>query len=512
MIRLIASLAGVWLLTQSGFAADLRVPALFGDNACVQAGRPVAVWGWAKPGAKVVVTLGDSAAEVTAGPGGRWLAEIPALKPGGPHVLTIKSGAEEVRSENILAGEVWLASGQSNLFFPVGKTQDAAKDVPAARHPEIRLFRCEVLPSYETASEPRGRWEVCSPETVPEFSGVAYFFGERIHRELGFPVGLIQASLGGTPIEGWLPPELWKEGEDFARIHREQEGYGDSHMRKKYERAVAAWKRRGSPADAEPPAPDYSRVDQNDPSVCFNAAIAPLVPYTLAGFVWYQGEWNTGRAGDYGKLLAQLVTKWRTLWGGGDLPFLVVQLPAIGTKTSGSSVDPKSGWAALREQQASVRSLPKTGLAVTIDLGGELHPPRKREVGERLARLALAEVYGRGGVSQGPVLKSATPQDGRIVLAFDHAEGMTLQPVDGRTGFAVAGDDKVFHAAQAIVDGGDVIVSSAAVPAPRHVRYLWAQNPSATLYNAAQLPAGPFRTDDWPDARAADNEKPPTAK
>ncbi len=512
MIRPIASLAGVWLFALSGLAADLRVTALFGDNACVQAGRPVAVWGWAKPGADVVVTLGNSAANATAGPDGRWLAEIPALKPGGPHVLTVKSGAEELHSRNILAGEVWLASGQSNMFFPVGKTQDAAKDVPAARNPDIRLFRCEVVPNYEAASEPRGRWEVCSPETVKEFSGVAYFFGEKIHKALGVPVGLIQSSLGGTPIEGWLPPDLWKEGADFARIREEQEGYGDSHMRKKYERAMAAWKRRGSPADAEPPAPDYSRVDQNDPSVCFNAGIAPLVPCTLAGVLWYQGEWNTGRADEYGKLLAQLVAKWRKLWGGGELPFFVVQLPAIGTKISGSPVDARSGWAALREQQATVRSLPKTGLAVTIDLGGELHPPRKREVGERLALLALADVYGRGGASQGPVLKSATPRGGRIVLAFDHADGMTLKPVDGRTGFAVAGDDKVFHAAQAVVDDDGVVVSSQAVPAPRHVRYLWAQNPQATLYNAAQLPAGPFRTDDWADARAADDEKQPAAK
>lgn len=489
-------------------ATSLRVPALFGDNACVQAGQPLAVWGWSDPASKVTITLDKSSVETTTDADGRWQAELPGIPVGGPYVLSVQSGDQTVTSKNIVAGEVWLASGQSNMFWPLTKTEHAARDIPTAGNDQLRLFRSEIIPSFDTASEPRGKWEVCTPESVAEFSGVAYYFGRKLQKDLNVPVGMIQVSLGGTPIEGWLPPELWKESAEFKALRKVQEGKADDHARKTYERLFQKWKKRGSPAGKEPPKPDYAEVDQNDPSVCFNVGIAPLAPYTLTGFLWYQGEWNTGRAEHYDKLLTQLVGKWRKLWGGTELPFYVVQLPNIGKEPSEEPVDFKSGWAALREEQATVLKLPNTGLAVTIDLGGELHPPQKLEVGERLARIALAQAYKRDIPALGPSLTEAKAEGGKLILTFANADGLTLTPAHGRTGFALAGDDKIYHAANATVEGEKILLSTPAVPAPKFVRYLWAQNPQATVYNSAGLPAGPFRTDSWENIeRISSDEK-----
>ncbi len=492
---LVATLA---LVVQS-WAASLKVSPLFGDNACVQAGRPVEVWGWSEPGSKVAIDLAGSSAEVVADKEGRWQTKLKPVKAGGPYVLTIKSGDQAVESKNILAGEVWLASGQSNMFWPLYKAQDAEAEIASANHEKLRLFRCDIQPSFQPAIEPVGRWEICTPETAREFSGVAYYFGKNLQKELGTPVGLIQSALGGTPIEGWLPPDLWKESADFERIRKVQDDLADDHMRKTYERLFKAWEKKGSPAGKKPPEPDYGSVDQNDVSVCYNVGIAPVAPYTVAGFLWYQGEWNTSRASDYGKLLETLVTRWRALWGQGDLPFYVVQLPNIGDKPAKEPAEPKSHWSALREQQATVLKMPNTGLVVTMDVGGELHPPHKREVGERLARIALADVYKKEVVFSGPTLAKAEPAGNKIVLTFENASGLVLKPVEGRTGFAVAGDNKVYHAAEAKVEGEKIALTSPKVPEPKYVRYLWAQNPAVTVFNEAGLPAAPFRTELWDD-------------
>lgn len=502
-LRPLATLVSVLAIASGSHAAPLRMAALFGDNACVQTGRPVAVWGWGDPGAEVTVSMGKSSAKVAVGKDGRWKAELPELPAGGPYVLVAKSGEQTVESRNIVAGEVWLASGQSNMFFPLSKTQDAARDLPEAGNGNLRLFRSEIVPSFETASDPRGKWEVCSPESAAAFSGVAYYFGRKLQKDLNVPVGMIQASLGGTPIEGWLPAELWEESEEFAVLRREQEKKADDHMRKVHQRLSESWAKRGRPAGKEPPKPDYATVDRNDPSVCFNVGIAPLVPYALAGFLWYQGEWNTGRPAAYDRLLDQLVGKWRALWGAGDLPFYVVQLPNVGTKPATKPVEVKSGWAALREKQASVLNLSNTGLAVTIDVGGGLHPPRKQEVGERLARIALANAYKRDVQALGPSLVNAKAEGGKLILTFAAAKGLVLNPVNGRTGFAIAGENKVYHAAEAVVAGETITLTSPAVPEPQFVRYLWAQNPQATVFNSETLPAAPFRTDSWEDFEVA---------
>lgn len=506
-MRLSPFVAVLVVLIARGWAAELKVSALFGDNACIQAGRPVAVWGWGNPGNNVTVSLGDSSADTVVEQSGRWKVQLDPVKAGGPFKLVIKSGSDTIESENILAGEVWLASGQSNMFWPLERAEGGENAIAAAANDQIRLFRCEIEPSFEEATDPRGKWEVCGPDSARAFSGVAYFFGKDLQKQLKVPVGLIQTALGGTPIEGWLPPEVWEEDKDFARIRKVQEDLADNHMRKKYERLLAAWKRGGSKPDKKPAAPDYASVDQNDPSVCFNVGIAPIAPYGIAGFLWYQGEWNTSRASDYGKLLETLVTRWRGLWGSGDLPFYVVQLPSIGAKPAEEPVELKSHWAALREKQADVLKLENTGLVVTMDVGGELHPPYKRQVGERLARWALANAYGKKVQFSGPVLGKAEPSDGRLELTFDHAEDLVMRPVGKRSGFAVAGDDKVYHPADAVVQGSKVKLSSPAVPEPKYVRYLWAQNPSVTLFNGEGLPAAPFRTELWEDFAVEPYEK-----
>lgn len=483
MKRPVLSLLIIGILLTASFlhAAEpaLRVSPLFGDNACLQAGAPLPVWGWAAPKSKVTVTLGKSSAEAVANDEGRWKAELPAQTAGGPHTLAVKSGTAELQSKNILIGEVWLASGQSNMRWPLSQTSEAGKDLPAARHPEIRLFIVDLgtkqaFPLEENVpqEEVRGKWAVCSPESARDFSGVAYFFGLRLHEALGTPVGLIMSAQGSTPIQTWLPPQVWKEQTDLE----------------KYSLA----KRRN------PKKNDTAKVRFDDPSACFNAGIAPLVPYALSGFLWYQGERNSGSPAGYDKLLEQLVVQWRKLWNRGDLPFYVVQLPAIKRpKSPRTAIQQGVTWADIREMQASVLKLPNTGLAVTIDQGGDLHPPHKREVGARLARLALAGSYGKPVIAQGPALASATAEDGKLVLSFRNAEGLVLRPEKGSSGIAVAGDDKVFYEATAEVQGDRIIASNPSVPHPRQARYLWADNPPATLFNGEGLPAAPFRTDDW---------------
>ena len=469
-------------------ADGLKISPLFGTNACVQAGRPIAIWGWDTAGEKVEITLGESSATATTGTDGRWKAELPAVKAGGPYSLVVKDSKSEVRSENVVAGEVWLASGQSNMFFPLARTTDGEKACAGADRPTLRLFLIEVKPTFEPASEPSGQWVVCTPQTVRPFSGVAYYFGARLNDELKTPVGMIQSSLGGTPIQCWLPPDVWGLDANLNRIQEDTIKKADIHAQKRYD----AVKKR----NPKLPPVDLKAVDQNDPSVCFNSGIASIVPYTIAGFLWYQGEWNTATASDYPTLLPLLITKWRELWKEGDIPFYVVQLPAIG-KQFYSSLEEKSPWAALREAQLSALQLPNTGVAITMDVGGELHPPNKKPVGERLAGLALMHQYKKGSDAESPMFAEATPDEGALRVKFSHADGLVLKPATDGTGFFIAGDDKIFHAADATVNGDIVILRSSSVAKPTQARYLWSNNPIATLFNGAGLPASPFRTDKW---------------
>jgi len=486
------SLVLLCVLTASSLRAEtaLKIPPLFGTNACVQAGRPIAIWGWNAAGEKVEIKLGESSATATAGPDGRWTAEIPAIKAGGPYTLVVKDAKTEVKSDNIVAGEVWLASGQSNMFLPLARTTDGEKVIAAADHPTIRLFRTEVKPTNDPATELTGEWLVSSPQTVRDFSGVAYYFGLKLNEELKTPVGMIESSLGGTPIQAWLPLDIWKENASLTRIHDETIKRADGHAQKRYD----ALKKR----NPKMPPVDLTVVDQNDPSVCFNAGIAPLYPYTLAGFLWYQGEWNTGTASDYPELLARLITKWRELWNEGDLPFYVVQLPPVG-KEFYSSVEVKSSWAALREAQLSALKLPNTGIVVTMDVGGELHPPTKKPVGDRLAGLALAHTYGKKIVADSPMFAEAKADGAKLRVKFTSGEGLVIKPAADGTGFFISGADKKFFPADAVVDGDTIVLTSKNVAQPTQVRYLWSNNPIATVFNGAGLPASPFRSDNWED-------------
>lgn len=472
----------------------LKLSTLFGDNACVQADRPIAVWGWAPEGQKVSVTLGTSKAEATAGKEGKWTAQLPALKPGGPYILTATGGGTTLTSKNILVGQVWLASGQSNMFFPMAKTQNAQADIDASKNDQIRLFCIHITPTRTPAADADGQWEVCSPESVAKFSGVAYHFGRKLQKELKQPVGLIQSSLGGTPIEAWTPTEAWSTSPELEKIRQFDVDAAKIHQQKRYEAVLGKWKQHGSKG----PEPKQEKVvDQNEPSVDYNSGIAPTFPYTIAGFLWYQGEWNVSRSAQYGLMLKTLITQWRALWGEGDLPFLVVQLPNYGKEIL-APVDTHRGIMELREAQLAALTLPNTGVATTIDLGdGQLHPPNKKPVGERLALLALAKAYKREVVCDGPTVLKVEPQGNAIVVRFEHAIGLHLDLKDNLSGFAIAGDDRQYHFAKATVSANAVTLTSSDVPAPKYVRYLWANNPKATLFNKEGLAAGPFRTDDW---------------
>lgn len=475
----------------SSARAELIVSPLFGENACLQAEKPIVIWGKADPGAQVEVAMDGQVSSTVAEDNGRWMARLPAMKSGGPFSIKISSGDDQIISSNVVIGEVWLAAGQSNMMFELERTVGAREALEKAHRPDVRLFQLEITPTYQAMDFPAGSWKVCSPETAGKFSGVAYYFGVALNERLQVPVGLIQSAFGGTPIEGWLPTSVWESSADMKRIFQEQEARGDEHMQKRYARVHAAWKRKGSPPASEPPVPDFSQPDRNDPSVCFNSGIAPLLPFSLAGFLWYQGEWNVSRPLEYPMLQRLLIDQWRACWQDDSLAFFFVQLPSRGENFA-AEFEPDSSWAAFREAQEMAANHPGAGMAVTIDVGGSLHPERKREVGDRLARLALKNVYGVSLMPCGPLVDHVERRGSVMAVRFTHAEGLELRPT-GHESFYLRGSEEKFYPAQAKVIGNEIHLTSEHVPEPMEVRYLWANNPEASLFNQEGLPARPFR-------------------
>jgi sialate O-acetylesterase len=353
-------------------------------------------------------------------------------------------------------------------------------------------------------------WQVCSPETVASFSATAYFFGRELHRELKLPVGLINSSWGGTPIQAWTSvkahaavPELQPM---LPALEKAIAAYNPQQARERYEKLTAEWKERRARAaaaneefkQAAPRPPQDPRESPSSPGRLFNGMIAPLAPYAIRGAIWYQGEANAGGAPLYGLQMKTLIDEWRGLWGQGEFPFLFVQLPNF--MAAQQQPSEMGGWPLIREQfLRTLAAVPNTGMAVTIDVGeaDDIHPKNKQEVGRRLAQWVLAKTYGKDVAACGPLYKSMQKLGDQIALEFDYADG--LAPRDGGKlkGFAIAGDDRKWVWADAKVDGGRVVVSSAQIAAPAAVRYAWANNPDCNLMNGAGLPASPFRTDDW---------------
>jgi sialate O-acetylesterase len=394
------------------------------------------------------------------------------------------------------------------MQFPVDDVNDANAEIAAADFPQIRLLIVPCKAFDEPQSNCGGKWAVCSPQTIRRFSAVGYFFGRELHKTLGVPVGLVDSSWGGTTAEAWTSRAVLQGDDDLAKLFTNYQeivaNWDPNKAQAEYERKMAVWKVEVEKAKAEgtkfprDPYKPFSPAMAPGPAKLYNGMVAPVIPLAIRGAIWYQGESNADRPDQYARLLPAMIRNWRADWGQGDFSFYIVQLAnyrEIKEKPSDSE------WPRLREAQLkTMQTVPNTGMAVIIDVGAadDIHPKDKQTVGQRLALWAMAKDYGKDVVFSGPVFKSMEKQDGKCVLSFDYADGLTAKGGEELKGFAIAGEGKKFIWAEAKIEGDKVVVWSEQVPDPVAVRYAWANNPVCNLYNAADLPACPFRTDDWP--------------
>lgn len=494
LLALVSSLAGA-------VHADVKLPALFSDHAVLQRDATVPVWGWAAKGEEVTVSIAGQSQTTQAGDNGKWRVDLKNLSAGGPHALTVK-GSNTITVNDVLIGEVWLGSGQSNMAMTVNRALDYAKEQAAGNLPQVRQFTVRSNAAPTPTDDVIGTWNVCTPDTVGSFSATLFFAGREIHRELKVPVGLINSSVGGTPIESWIDANAQKSKPELKGFFdaRKTEVFDPIAAKAAYEKQVATWteavkKARAAkqPLPRKPRDPIALRATKGNVGGLFNGKINGLIPYAIKGALWYQGEANAqpGKSEYYEHQLTLLVQDWRQRWGY-DFPMAWAQLPNFG----GGRGD---AWCQVREAMLKTLKLPKTGMAVTIDIGEEkdIHPKNKQEVGRRLALWALGDVYGGKGSISGPRYTSSKVTDSSMVIKFTHTDG-GLVFKDAPQGFVIAGADKQWKEATARIEGQTLVVSSPAVAKPVAVRYAWSEMPPCTLWNGAGLPASPFRTDDWP--------------
>jgi len=497
-----------WVLTvlllggTCSLRADVRLAVPFQDHAVLQRDRPLPVWGWADPGERVRVTLGNAApVETNANATGRWRVTLPAQRASATPVELVAEGKNRIVVRDVLVGEVWLCSGQSNMEFRLGGAATAREDIAAAAFPQIRELKVARNPRTTHQEEAPAAWAVCSPATAGEFSAVGFHFARELWASLRVPVGLINCSHGNSPVEAWMSAEaLASEPEFKAVADRWAEvlaKYPAASAR--YETALKRWQADSEAARAagrKPPAkpgPPVGPNHQQEPSALFNGMIAPVVPYALRGFLWYQGESNARRAAEYEKLFGALIRQWRRDFDLPEAPFFWVQLPGLDKMPPTTT---HADWIALREALGANLALPATGQAVTIDLGDatNLHPTRKREVGERLARLARHRVYGEAVEDSGPVLVRATARAGVVDLEFSHTGGALKFGGEPAQAFELAGEDGRFTAPTSIeiLDGNRLRLHAPSINRPAFVRHAWRAYPTGWLLNAQGLPSAPF--------------------
>jgi len=497
--------------------AAVRMPAVFGDHMILQADIPLPIWGQADPGDTLTVTFADQTQTATADKDGAWRVTLNPLQASREaRTLTVQSKTDNRKStfSNVLVGEVWLASGQSNMAMSLGKSAGGAEAVKNSADPLVRVFR--VTPKGISPLKPLddcgGAWAVAGPRTVGNVSAAGYYFLHRIRKELDVPVGLIHSAWGGTCAESWTSREalesspvtqpLWKQFHDAVESFDPATATPPDEAR----RLLDEWrKKRAEAHKAGRPRPRLPNVVRSpvtkrySPCNFYNTMIHPIAPYGIRGALWYQGEGNRSRAEQYRTLLPVMIRDWRKRWGQKQLPFLIVQLANIGKAPDEPG---ESEWAELQWAQVlTARTVPDTGLA-TINDGTDtsLHPRHKKPVGDRLALGALARTYGRKDVAfTGPIFREAKALNGEIHVLFDHATGLRSRDGKALGGFQIAGEDRKWVWADARIRNGNVIVSSPSVAKPLAVRYAWSGNPAgANLTNASGLPAPLFKTDDWP--------------
>ena len=497
---IVVAFCALALLTPS--YAEVKPNSLFSDHLVLQRDVALPVWGTAKEGETVKVSFAGQVVSAVA-KDGQWsvrLKPVPASKTG--QTLTI-TGENTVTVNDVLVGDVWLCSGQSNMGFQLNAAENAAEAAAAADLPLLRQFRVKGVSSPTPLKSLDGQWQVSSPVTAPTFSAVAFFFGREMQSVLGVPIGLVNSTWGGTSATAWMSADALASDPSSVLVgERWTKSMADYPAAKaKFDADLAAWKKEqddakaaGTPFTKKKPNPPPGRGDRNTPTGLFNGMIAPLIPFPFKGIVWYQGEQDASKWAGYRFWFPALIRQWRRDFGQGDLPFLYVQLPNHNSEGAYSL-----SWANMRGVQAEALSLPATGMAVTIDVGEDLnvHPKRKEPVGHRLALLAQALVYKKNVICEGPIFGSASAEGSAMVVRFKRgAEGLTMKG-DVLHEFQLAGQDHQFKPAQAVIDGQTVRVTAADVPSPIAVRYAWRNGSEANLFNGAGLPASPFRSDDW---------------
>jgi len=479
--------------TAAASRADVKLHGLFTDNMVLQQGASVAIWGWADEGEQVTVQFRDQKV-TTKAKDGRWMLHLKKLKAGGPNELTV-TGKNNLVLKNVLVGEVWIASGQSNMEFPLRNSFESQKDIAACGNELIRLYTVPKLKANEPTNNVHASWQECSPQSSPGFSAVAYYFARDLQKALHVPVGVIHTSWGGSPAEVWMSEKVLAANPDYKRDILDTYPASLKH----FQDAVAQFDKEAAEAKAAGTTFKKNRPWATwKPAELYNGMIAPLIPYTIQGAIWYQGESNAGRAWQYRTLFADMIRNWRQDWGQGNFTFLEVQLaPFMAIKDQPA----ESTWAELREAQViATKVLPKVGIAVITDVGDpkDIHPTKKEPVGARLALAARGITYGEKLVYTGPTYKSMKVKDDHAIISFQ-GNGGGLEARDGDLkGFALAGEDKKFVWAKAEIEGDQVVLSNPAVAKPVAVRYGWADCPVVNLWNKAGLPASPFRTDDFP--------------
>jgi sialate O-acetylesterase len=507
------------LLTPGLLFAELSVPHFFSDHMILQRERAAAIWGKADAGAEVTVSFKGRSAAAKAAADGQWRAQIEtgAADAQGA-ALTISSGAEKIEIQDVLVGEVWFASGQSNMFYTMNRSPEYVGLIAESKHPALRMFNAPLVTSEENQEDIEGTWKAATPETVPDYSAVAFFFARKLHLELGIPVGVIKSAWGGKPVETFTSREALNTLPGTKALVdamlKDETVYDQAKADAAYATKMEQWKAtmaaaKGKSAEErkrlpkKPDAPKRPLLTEGKPGVLYAAMIHPFVGYTMRGAIWYQGEGNA-RPGavPYDQTLPLMINDWRKRWGD-EFSFYYVQL----ANYHAPSTEPGTpdSWALTQDRMRLVlATTPKTGMAVINDVGEakDIHPKNKKDPGERLARWALAKDYGKQLLYSGPLFKTSAVKDGAIRVTFDQSgSGLKSREGGALKRFEIAGADKVWHWADAKIDGTDsVIVSSDQVKQPAAVRYAWAANPTGSnLVNSDGLPASVFRTDDWDD-------------
>ncbi|MDD2762540.1 MAG: sialate O-acetylesterase [Opitutaceae bacterium] len=486
------------------------------------------VWGWARPGEKVRVRAsweqaGDA---TTADEHGKWKLDLSTPGAGGPYTISIE-GNNSITLSDVLIGEVWLCSGQSNMAMALGRPQPGYNEpvlnheaeIAGANFPQIRLFTVPLVASDTPLDHCDGNWQPCRPQSVAAFSALAYFFGRELHRELKVPVGLIHASWGGSALESWIDRPVLERDQEYAHILDRYDTALKNLPRsaRKYQDDIEHW-RRLPPAEQQQidePGPPFGVVKHCAPATLYNGMISPLLPFAIRGVIFYQGEENTVWSCNYHRLFSDLIWSWRAAWQRPELFFIYAQLSSFdvnhldrvvqnwvnwhkGSDKAAGLTD--ESWARVQEAQFKTLAVPNTGMAVTIDIGSpnNVHPTNKQEVARRLSLWALAKIHDRDVVYSGPLYQSMRKEGGMIAIEFERLQSPLRAGPDGSLqGFFIAGNDRAFYPAEARIRGNEVVVRSPQVQDPAAVRYAWGSNPQHGLYNEQGLPASPFRTDDW---------------